>query len=125
MQIDKVLSDIQDHLMVNISAYAGKPMSSEGLVPVVNQALNEIYAEFNLGTDQAIIAVPSDSRVFSLELNTDDSFTYDVNGVATKRLAKDSNVILATTKSIREAEKAKDKPNKVLDTIVADYGLRR
>lgn len=125
MQIDKVLSDIQDHLMVNISAYAGKYMSAEGLIPVVNQALNEIYAEFNLGTDQAIIAVPSDSRVFSLELNTDDNFTYDVNGVATKRLAKDSNVILATTKSIREAEKAKDKPNKVLDTIVADYGLRR
>lgn len=125
MQIDKVLSNIQDHLMVNISAYAGKPMSSEGLVPVVNQALNEIYAEFNLGTDQAIIAVPSDSRVFSLELNMDDNFTYDVNGVATKRLAKDSNVILATTKSIREAEKAKDKPNEVLDTIVADYGLRR
>lgn len=125
MQIDKVLSDIQDHLMVNISAYAGKPMSSEGLIPVVNQALNEIYAEFNLGTDQAIIAVPSDSRVFSLELNQDDNFTYDVNGVATKRLTKDSNVLLATTKSIREAEKAKDKPNKVLDTIVADYGLRR
>lgn len=125
MQIDKVLSDIQDHLMVNISAYAGKPMSSEGLIPVVNQALNEIYAEFNLGTDQAIIAVPSDSRVFSLELNMDDNFTYVVGGVATKRLAKDSNVILATTKSIREAEKAKDKPNKVLDTIVADYGLRR
>ena len=44
MQIDKVLSDIQDHLMVNISAYAGKPMSNEGLIPVVNQALNEIYA---------------------------------------------------------------------------------
>lgn len=125
MQIDKVLSDIQDHLMVNISAYAGKPMSSEGLIPVVNQALNEIYAEFNLGTDQAIIAVPSDSRVFSLELNTDDNFTYNVGGVATKRLAKDSNVILATTKSIREAEKAKDKPNEVLDTIVSEYGLRR
>ena len=48
-----------------------------------------------------------------------------MNSVATKRLAKDSNVILATTKSIREAEKAKDKPNEVLDTIVADYGLRR
>jgi len=65
--IKEVMKGMQDHLYMNISNYKGKPMSDKALVVYINQALLEIYSMLLINKEQAIIAVPKEARVFTLE----------------------------------------------------------
>ena len=130
--IKEVMKGMQDHLYMNISNYKGKPMSDEALVVYINQALLEIYSMLLINKEQAIIAIPKETRVFTLEGNDDPSITYtDKDGNTHMRIAKDPNVILGTIKQAREnaygkAMQARDEEtNQVMKKLVNDYDFKR
>ena len=110
----------------------GKPMSDEALVVYINQALLEIYSMLLINKEQAIIAVPKEARVFTLEGNDDPNITYtDKEGNKHMRMAKDPNVILGTIKQARKnkygkAMQARDEEtNQVMKKLVNDYDFKR
>jgi hypothetical protein len=130
--IKEVMKGMQDYLYMNISNYKGKPMSDEALVVYINQALLEIYSMLLINKEQAIIAVPKEARVFTLEGNDDPNITYtDKDGNTHMRLAKDPNVILGTIKQARENEYGKaiqardEESNQVMKKLVNDYDFKR
>jgi len=89
--IKEVMYKLKEYLSINVSGFKGA--SEEGLISYVNEVIDEIWSEFNLGFEQAIIVVPDkDTKVFKLATKNN---SYDSNLSDDERLISlDKNVIL-------------------------------
>ena len=101
--IREVMNKLREYLLVNVSDY--KAANGEGLISYMNEVIEELWSEFNLQIEEALVVVPdNDTKLFKLatknnpySLDLTDEERYEsadknvILGVLTQKLNKSLN----------------------------------
>ena len=120
MKIEEVLEHLRERLLVNVSNY--KFTNNADLVPFINDVIAELWSEFNLEEEQAIIAIPdNNTKLFTLATLND---SYDTSLKDVKRLkSADNNVILGYVfQNFRKLANS-DTENKIITELIRNKGF--
>ena len=116
----EVMDHLKNHLLINVSNY--KFTNDSDLVPIMNEVIEEIWSEFNLEEEQAIIAVPDNNTKLFVLATLNDS--YDTSLKDTARLKSyDKNVILGYVFQTYRKQIANDTENQIITDLIRNKGF--
>ena len=87
----EVIEHLKNHLLINVSNY--KFTNDNDLIPSMNEVIEELWSEFNLQIEEALVVVPdNDTKLFRLATKN-NSYSLDLTDEERYESA-DKNVIL-------------------------------
>lgn len=117
---DEVVKRLKEYLLINISNF--KFTNDESLIDYINEVLADLYSEFELNTEEAIIVVPDNkTKVFDL---SSKFYCYDKDITDDKLFeANDKNVILGFFTQKMNKSLNNNTQNKYIENIKNIEGL--
>lgn len=117
---DEVVKRLKEYLLINMSNY--KFTNDESLIDYINEVLADLYSEFELNTEEALVVVPDNkTKVFDL---SSKFYCYDKNITDDKLFeTNDKNVILGFFTQKMNKSLNDNTQNKYIENIKDMEGL--